>query len=57
MTLHPAAQTAAILGVIALLMMVKPCEAQDVKYCINHETQEIYTVPANAACPYPTVEL
>ncbi len=58
MTLHPAAQTAAILGVIALLMLVKPCHAQDkVKHCINHETQEVIAIPANMACPFPMVEI
>ena len=55
--MHPFAQILAVMGATALLMLVKPCHAQDVKYCIDHVTQEIYTVPANMACPYPTVEL
>ena len=31
--------------------------AQEVKYCKDYTTGEIYVVEANMPCPYPTVEI
>ena len=54
--LVPLAQTMAVLGVVWVLMMIKPCEAQDLTYCKNYETGEIIVVD-NGVCPYPTVQI
>ena len=56
-SLHPTVQAALIFAVLCILMLVKPCEAQDVQYCKNYETGEIIVVEAGQPCPYPTVQL
>lgn len=43
-----------VITMIALFVM--SAYAGDVKYCINLQTQDIITVPANMPCPSNTTE-
>ena len=48
-----------VVGFIAMLGLVAGQKAfgTEVKYCINHTTQEVIAVQKGYPCPYPTVEL
>ena len=46
-----------VFTVMAMAQGAKKALSQEVKYCKNYETGEIYVVEANMPCPYPTVEL
>ena len=49
--------TGGLIGMMLMLAIIASADAQDVKYCKNFQTGEIYVVEANMPCPYPTAEI
>ncbi len=50
--------SAMIFGLVLIVFAIAvDAQGQQVKYCKNFQTGEIYVVEANMPCPYPTVEL
>lgn len=60
MTLQNIAQIilAILMACLLIMLLTVDCDAQDkVKYCKDARTGEVFTVPADTPCPYPTHEL